>query len=338
MAERADAELAKVILGTNARKHQQVRRTDRAGAQHHPAGVDAEQLAAAFGFDADGAAVLDHDPADEDAAAHGQVQVMANRVEKRHRGADPDTIDVVRRRDAEAGGMQAVLVVGLAESGLDAGGVEGLLDRRQWARPTASDRHRPIRAVAVIVLDVEIALRFAEVRHDLFIRPFVVAEGRPGVEILGKAALHRLTVDRRPAADHPALRDVDRTLLLGDRAAQRPVVLRVRGFGIACVAEPDLVRKMLRIGVIGPRLPATTPKSPGSPRTGWPIRIRRLLRRRSPHRISWGFLRRYSADSWVRSFYRPPFPPLSQYASNGRRVCAPRNRTRTAGRRHRGRD
>jgi hypothetical protein len=75
-----------------------------------------------------------------------------------------------------------------------------------------------------IVLDVEIALRFAKVRHDLFIRPFIIAESRPGVEILGEPALHGLTVDRRAAADHFALGDVDRALLLGDGTAQGPVV------------------------------------------------------------------------------------------------------------------
>src|SRR5450759_5655928 len=102
--------------------------------------------------------------------------------------------------------------------------MERLLDGRQGTRLTAPDGDRSVRAMAIIVLDVEIALRFAKVRHDLFIRPFVVAERRPGVEILGESPLHGLTVDRRPAADHLALRDVDRALLLGDGAPQGPVV------------------------------------------------------------------------------------------------------------------
>ena len=78
--------------------------------------------------------------------------------------------------------------------------------------------------MAIVVLNVEIVFRFAKVRQDLVVRPFVVAEPRPGVEILGESALHRLTVDRRPAADHLALRDVDFALLLGDGAPQGPVV------------------------------------------------------------------------------------------------------------------
>src|SRR5438105_7237350 len=114
--------------------------------------------------------------------------------------------------------MQAILVVGGAEPRLLAGGMERLLDGRPGTRLTAPDRHRSVRAMAVIVLDVEIAFRLAEIRQDLVIRPFVVTESRPGVVILGEAALHGLTVDRRPAADHLALGDVDLPLLLGDGA------------------------------------------------------------------------------------------------------------------------
>ena len=95
-------------------------------------------------------------------------------------------------------------------------------------------------------------LRFAKVRQDLGIRPFIVAERRPGVKILGEAPLHGLTVDGRPSPDHLALRDVDLPLLLGDGAPQGPVVFRVRGFCKACVAELDVVRKMGWIRVIRP--------------------------------------------------------------------------------------
>ena len=120
--------------------------------------------------------------------------------------------DVVRRRHAEAGGVQAVRVVRGAEPRLHTGGMESLLDGRPRTRLAAPDGHRPVRAMAIIVLNVEITLRFAKVRQDLVIRPFVVAERRPGVEILGEAPLHGLTVDRRPSADHLALRHVDRAL------------------------------------------------------------------------------------------------------------------------------
>src|SRR5262245_31229286 len=103
-----------------------------------------------------------------------------------------------------------------------------------------------------IILNVEIMLRFAKVWQDLSVRPFIVAESSPGVKILGESPLHGLPVDGRPAPDHLALRDVDLPLLLGNSAPQGPVVLRVRGFCKACVAEPDVVRKIGWIGVIRP--------------------------------------------------------------------------------------
>src|SRR5215472_18663439 len=115
--------------------------------------------------------------------------------------------------------------------------MESLLDGGPGTRLTAPDGHRSVRAVAIIILDIEIAFRFAKIRQDLVIRPFIVAESRPRVEILGKAPLHSLTVDRRPAPDHPALCDVNRPLLLSNRAPQGPVVLRVWGFGKARVAK-----------------------------------------------------------------------------------------------------
>ena len=75
-----------------------------------------------------------------------------------------------------------------------------------------------------VILNVEITFRFAEVRQDLVVRPLIVAERGPGIEVLGKTALHRLAVDRRPATDHLALGDMNRPLFLGNGAAQSPVV------------------------------------------------------------------------------------------------------------------
>jgi len=166
--------------------------------------------------------------------------------------------------------------------------------------------------MAIIVLNIEIALRFAKVRQDLVVRPLIVAERRPGVEILGEPALHRLTVDRRTAPDHLALRDVDRPLLLGDRAAQGPVVLRIRSFGKAGVAELDLVRKSGWIGVIRAgfqqqhgnirvcRQPAGQHRSGRSPA--------------DDHNVifHWALLQRHSAASRVRYSHRPAFCRLPQ--------------------------
>src|SRR5260370_1415411 len=115
--------------------------------------------------------------------------------------------------------------------------MESLLDGRPGTRLPASDGDRPVPAGAIIILDVEITLRFAKVRQNLVIRPFIVAESRPGVEVLGEPPLHSLTVDGRASADYLALRDMDLPLLFGDGASQGPVVLRVQGFGKAGMAE-----------------------------------------------------------------------------------------------------
>src|SRR5205814_9885228 len=125
---------------------------------------------------------------------------------------------------AKAGGVQPSLVICDAVRRLHTGAVESLLEGRPRTCLTAPDGHRSVRAMAII-LNVEVMLRFAKIRQDLVIRPFIVAERRPGVEIFGEAALHRLTVDGRASPDHLALRNVDRPLLLGDGTSQGPVVL-----------------------------------------------------------------------------------------------------------------
>src|SRR5215467_668276 len=101
--------------------------------------------------------------------------------------------------------------------------MEGLLDVRPRTCLTTPDGHGSVRAMAIIQ-NVEIVLRFDKVRQDLGIRPFIFAESRPGVKILGEAPLHSLTVDGRSSPDHLALRYVDLPLLLSDGASQGPVV------------------------------------------------------------------------------------------------------------------
>src|SRR5215471_16073838 len=121
--------------------------------------------------------------------------------------------------------------------------MEGLLDVRPRTCLTTPDGHGSVRAMAIIQ-NIEIMLRFYKVRQDLGIRPFIVAESRPGVKILRESPLHGLPVDGTPAPDHLALGDVDLPLLLSDGAPQGPIVFRVWGFGKACVAELHIVRKL----------------------------------------------------------------------------------------------
>src|SRR5262249_26101350 len=150
---------------------------------------------------------------------------------------------------SEAGGVEASGIRRGAEPCLDTGGMEGLLNVRPRTGLTAPDGHGSVRAMAIIQ-NVQIVLRFYKVRQYLGIRPFIVAESGPGVKILGESSLHGLTVDRTPAPDHLALRDVDLSLLLGDGAPQGPIVFRVLGFCIAGMAELYFVRQLGWIRVI----------------------------------------------------------------------------------------
>ena len=114
-----------------------------------------------------------------------------------------------------------------AEPRLQTGGMESLLDVRRLAGLTPSHRHWSFRAVKV-VLNVEVMLHFSVERQYLGVRPLIVAERSPGVEIFGQSSLHCLAVDGRPTADHLPLRHVDLTLLLSDCPPEGPIVFRVR--------------------------------------------------------------------------------------------------------------
>src|SRR4029453_17929847 len=116
-------------------------------------------------------------------------------------------VQVVRGRHAKASGMEAIRIRRGAKPRLHTGVMESLLDGRPGTRLPAPDRQGSVRAMAII-LNVEITLRFSKVRQYLGIRPFIVAESRPDVKILGEAPLHGLTVDGRPSPDHLALRYV----------------------------------------------------------------------------------------------------------------------------------
>src|SRR5271154_6643251 len=122
--------------------------------------------------------------------------MVAHRIEMPHRSTDSYTIDVIRRCYAQTARVQAVLVVGGAEPGLLTGRMERLLDGRRQSCLATPDGNWSVRTVTIIILNVEIALRFTKVRHDLFVRPLFVAESRPRVKILREPALHRLAVDR----------------------------------------------------------------------------------------------------------------------------------------------
>src|SRR5207245_6510112 len=112
--------------------------------------------------------------------------VVAHRLEMCERHAHAHPVQVVRGRHAKASGVEAIRIRRGAEPRLHTGGMEGLLDGRPGTGLPTPDGQGSVRAMELI-LNVEIMLRFAKVRQDLGIRPFLVAERRPGVKILGES-------------------------------------------------------------------------------------------------------------------------------------------------------
>src|SRR5689334_13403186 len=147
MTNHGYAKLLQLVLGANTREHQQMRRSDRPGAQYYPVGLDVENLPTACGFDAGDLAVLDHNFPNEHFPPHRQIQIMAHRIEMRHRSAHPDAVQIIRRRHAEAGRVQPILVARRAEPRLQTGRMESLLYRRPRTGLTAPDGHRSVRAM-----------------------------------------------------------------------------------------------------------------------------------------------------------------------------------------------
>ena len=244
-----NAHLLQVLSWADAREHQQLGRTQGARAEHHFLRLYGKDLSAALRLDSDGLAVLEQDPPDVHLAADGKVEPVAVLAEVSDGRADPHAAEVVGWGYADARRIGAVGVLHRAEALADARLPEGSLDRRLRVGDAATHRHGPLGAVKVVV-NIQVVLHLAEERQHLGIGPLGVAHGGPVVVVLGQAALHGLSVDGRAAADHLALGDVDLALLLGGHAPEGPVVLRLRGLGVAGVAVFDLVRYPVVVRVV----------------------------------------------------------------------------------------
>src|SRR6201981_680192 len=104
------AKLLQLVPGADAREHQEMRRSDRPGAQLYAVWLDVENLATACRLDADALAILDRNLPDEHLSPHRQIQIMAHRIEMRHRSAHSDAVQIVRRRHTEARRGQPILI------------------------------------------------------------------------------------------------------------------------------------------------------------------------------------------------------------------------------------
>ena len=117
--------------------------------------------------------------------------------------------------------------------------------------------HGPVGAVEVVV-KVGVVLQTAEVGQAVHVAPAVVAEGLPGVVVLGRAADEGLAVDGAGTAQHAAARHGHGFGLLGRAdAGEGPVEGRTGGAGLQVHGAPaqlEHLGQVVEVGIVGPGL------------------------------------------------------------------------------------
>ena len=106
----------------------------------------------------------------------------------------------------------------------------------------------------VVAAVVGVCLNLAEVGEQVGVGPLAVAEGGPGVVVLGHAAQEDLAVDGAGPAGNLAPGHHHGWRLVGGPAGELPVVVAGHHVGFGGVAELHLFGQVLEVGVVGPRL------------------------------------------------------------------------------------
>ena len=245
-----DAEAAQVLGGADAGEHEQLGRGDGAAAEDDLIAFHGEDLAAGFDHHAGRLIAVKQDAVDGAVGADGQVEAVTGHVEVAQGGAPTDAVGVIEGRGADAGGIRAVVVVGMGEA-VGAGGVveSGLSREPLLALETAGDDGA---VVAVeVVGEVGVRLQAAEAAQQVLEAPLVVAHGGPGVVVLGDAAQEHLAVDGAGAAGDFAAGNHDLGVLSGAVSGELPVVIAGHDVGGGGVAELHLIGQVLEVGVVG---------------------------------------------------------------------------------------
>ena len=182
-----DAHLAQVGGRADTGQEQYVGRADGSGGEDDLLSLDREPLAAALDLDADGLLPFEDDAAGGAVGADGQIEPMAGRVQVAEGGAPADAVWVVEGHGADAAGLGVVVVGGVGEPLLAAGGVEGGLVGQELLALEAAGDDGAFGVVEVIAGEVGVGLDAAEEGEQLDVAPLVVAHLGPGVVILGDA-------------------------------------------------------------------------------------------------------------------------------------------------------
>ena len=147
-----------------------------------------ERLTAALDQSAGGPIPLEQQPVHGAVRADGEVQAVPGRFQVTQGGAEADPVMVVGNAGSDPGGVRAVVVRAIRESGSPAGVVKGLLRGMLVLLSGVVNEDRTVGAMKVVV-EVHIGLDFPEVGQDLPEAPAVVAQRGPVVEVFGIPAV-----------------------------------------------------------------------------------------------------------------------------------------------------
>ena len=251
--EHRNAHFVQVVGRPDARKHQNLRRTDCARAQDDLAALDHEPLAAALHIHAGRTVALEDDAINQAVGADGQVEPMPRQAEIAEVRAPAYALRVVQRQRPHASRVRRVMIWAVREAVVEAGLVErlGRAAPLLFRESVADDW--PVRAVVVVAVS-GVRLQLAEVRQRVLECPLVVAPGRPAVVVVRHAAQEDLAIDGAGSARYLAARHQHRLRLICGARRELPVVVARHDVGRGRVAVLDLFGQVVQFGVVRPRL------------------------------------------------------------------------------------
>ena len=238
----------------NPGEQQNLRGTDGPGGEDDLITLYNESLAAAFQFHPGGPVAVEQDAVDQAVGAYGQVQAVAGLVQVAHGSADADAVGVVQGRRPYAVSIRVVVVGTVGVAGGPGSVVEGLLGRHPVLALEAVHHYWAIAAMEIVAAVVRVRLNLAEIGQHVGVGPFVVAEGCPGIVVLGHAPQEYLAVDGAGPAGNLAPGHHHRRGLVGGPADELPVMVAGHHVGLGGVAELHLLGQILEVRIVGPGL------------------------------------------------------------------------------------
>ena len=250
--DRRDAEASQLRRRANARKQQDVGRADCTGAEDYLIALGDELFASALHLSSDCFLALEYDAVDGAVGPQGEVQAVPGHVEVAQGRAPADAVGVVDRAGTDPRCVGKVVVRAVWDADGPAGIVKRLLVGQGLIGLEPAHDYGTVGVVEVVAAEVGVGLDHAEVLQQVLEAPLVVAQSGPGVVVLGNAPQEDLAVDGAGAAGDLAPGHQHRFGMFGGLAGELPVVVAGHYVGAGGVAELDLFRQMLEVGVVRP--------------------------------------------------------------------------------------